>query len=61
VWTQDELRFRVVLLGQAAAGTILVAEQSVRLSVELPWLLAKLAAKAKALVERQGQLMLEKK
>jgi hypothetical protein len=60
-WSHDELRFRVALLGQAASGTILVAEQSVCLSVDLPWLLAKLAAKAKALVERQGRLMLDRK
>jgi hypothetical protein len=60
-WAGDELRFRVGLLGQVASGTITVAEQNVTLTVELPWLLAKLATKAKALIERQGQLMLEKK
>ena len=32
----------------------------VRLEVQLPWVLAVLANKAKALVKRQGQLMLEK-
>lgn len=60
-WVEDELRFRVGLLGQVTAGTIAVGEDNVRLAVDLPWLLAKLAEKAKALIERQGQLMLEKK
>jgi hypothetical protein len=32
----------------------------VRLEVQLPWLLSMLANKAKALVEKQGKLMLEK-
>jgi hypothetical protein len=60
-WAGDELCFRVGLLGQVTSGTIAVAEQNVTLTVELPWLLAKLATTAKALIERQGQLMLEKK
>jgi len=60
-WTGNRLAFRVGVLGQTASGTIEVEDQSVRLSVELPWLLARLASKAKALIERQGQLMLEKK
>jgi hypothetical protein len=60
-WTQDELRFRVGILGQVTAGTITVGEENVRLAVELPLLLAKLAEKAKAMIERQGQLMLERK
>jgi len=60
-WTGNSLAFRVGVLGQTANGTIDVEERNVRLSVELPWLLAKLASKAKALIERQGQLMLEKK
>jgi Putative polyhydroxyalkanoic acid system protein (PHA_gran_rgn) len=60
-WTQEHLDFRVGLLGQEAKGTIDVGDQNVRLSVELPWFLAKLALKAKALIERQGQLMLERK
>jgi hypothetical protein len=41
-------------------GTGDVAEDHVRLEVQLPWLLSMLANKAKALVEKQGKLMLEK-
>jgi hypothetical protein len=37
-----------------------VGEDHVRLEVQLPWVLAMVANKAKALVKRQGQLMLEK-
>ena len=60
-WTDDHLAFRVSALGQAASGTIDVAEDHVRLVVELPWLLAQLAERIQPLIRKQGQLMLEKK
>jgi hypothetical protein len=60
-WKGEHLDFRVGVLGQTTAGTIDVAEDHVRLEVELPWLLAQLAETAKTLIQRHGQLMLEKK
>jgi hypothetical protein len=60
-WSEDHLDFRVGLLGQTATGTIDVADEHVRLAVELPRILALLAGKAKALIQKHGQLMLEKK
>jgi len=48
------------MLGQSTTGTVDVAEDHVRLEVQLPWLLSMLANKAKVLVEKQGKLMLEK-
>ena len=45
VWTGDHLQFRVSALGQAASGTIDVADDLVRLEVTLPWLLAQLVDK----------------
>ena len=59
-WAGDHLDFRASLFGQTATGTVDVAEDHVRLEVQLPWVLSLLANKAKALVRRQGQLMLEK-
>lgn len=59
-WTADHLDFRASLLGQTTTGTVDVGEDSVRLEVQLPWMLALLANKAKAIVMKQGQLMLEK-
>ena len=59
-WYGDHLDFRASLLGQTTTGTVDVAEDHVRLEVQLPWLLSMLANKAKALVEKQGKLMLEK-
>ena len=60
-WTGDHLQFRVSALGQAASGSIDVAEDHVRLEVVLPWLLAKIAEKVQPLIRKEGTLMLEKK
>jgi Putative polyhydroxyalkanoic acid system protein (PHA_gran_rgn) len=56
----DHLDFRASVLGQNTTGTVDVADDHVRLEVQLPWLLSLLANKAKALVQKQGKLMLEK-
>jgi Putative polyhydroxyalkanoic acid system protein (PHA_gran_rgn) len=59
-WSGDHMDFRASVLGQSTTGTVDVAEDHVRLEVHLPWLLSLLANKAKALVEKQGKLLLEK-
>ena len=61
VWSGNRLQFRVSALGQVANGTIDVGDDHVRLTVTLPWLLAKLAEKLQPLIRNEGQLMLEKK
>jgi hypothetical protein len=60
-WDQGRLQFRISALGQAVSGTIDVAEDSVRLEIFLPWLLAKLAETLQPLIRREGTLLLEKK
>jgi putative polyhydroxyalkanoic acid system protein len=60
-WSGDHLDLRAAMLGQTTNGTIDVADDHVRIAVELPWLLGMVAEKAKTLIEKQGQLMLEKK
>jgi hypothetical protein len=59
-WSGEHLDFEASLLGQSTNGKVDVADDHVRLEVQLPWVLAMLANKAKALVEKQGRLMLEK-
>jgi hypothetical protein len=60
-WSGDHLDLRIAMFGQATSGTIDVAEDHVRIEVQLPRLIAMLGDKAKGLIEKQGQLMLEKK
>ena len=60
-WIDNHLQFRISALGQAASGSIDVADDHVRLEVFLPWLLAKLAQTLQQLIRKEGTLLLEKK
>jgi hypothetical protein len=61
VWTGDTLRFHIRALGQSAAGTIEVLDDSLRIEVTLPWLLAQAAERIVPAVRKQAALLLEKK
>ena len=60
-WTGSHMDFRAGAMGQTVAGRLDVAADSVRLEVDLPWVLSLFAEKAKSIIQRQGTLMLEKK
>jgi hypothetical protein len=60
-WSDAHLNFRVSALSQVADGSLDVADDHVRMEVRLPWLLAKVVEKIQPLIQKQGQLMLEKK
>ena len=61
VWAGDTLRFQMRALGQSAAGTVEVLEDSLRIEVTLPWLLAKLAERLRPALHKEATLLLEKK
>lgn len=60
-WTGDHLDVAVAALGQNVSGGLDVAEDHVRVELQLPWFLAIIAEKAKGMIEKEGQLLLEKK
>ena len=60
-WEGDTLRFHLRALGQIAAGTIEVLEDTLRIEVSLPWLLAKAAKRLIPTLHKQATLLLEKK
>ena len=60
-WAGDTLRFRMRALGQAAATTIEVLEDALRIEVSLPWLLAKAAKRFLPILRKEATLLLEKK
>ncbi|HZH53818.1 MAG TPA: polyhydroxyalkanoic acid system family protein [Microvirga sp.] len=60
-WAEDRMDFRVGAMGQSIHGHLQVFEEQVRVEVQLPWLLAMVAEKAKNFIQKQGTLMLEKK
>ena len=61
VWSGDRLSFRLEAMRQTATGTVDVRDDSIRIEVVLPWLLAQLASGIQAAIRRTGTLMLEKK
>lgn len=60
-WSDDRMAFRVGAMGQMISGHLDVMDDHVRVEVQLPWILAMIAEKAKHFIQRQGTLMLEKK
>jgi len=61
IWNGDTVTFRLRALGQAAAGTIEVLDDHLRLEVTLPWLLAKLTERFVPTIRKEATLLLEKK
>ena len=61
VWTDNRLDFQVRAIGQVVAGNVQVFDDTVRLEVSLPWLLAKFANAVERTIKSRGQLLLEKK
>ncbi len=60
-WSGDRMDFRVGAMGQTVNGHLDVQQDHVRVEVQLPWILAMVAEKAKTFIQKQGTLMLEKK
>ena len=61
VWSGDTLTFQMRGFGQSASGTITAFEDTVRIEVMLPWLLAKLGEKLLPALKKETSLLLEKK
>jgi hypothetical protein len=60
-WTGDHMAFKVNALGQSLTGRLDVLAESVKLEIDLPWLLAAFAEKIKGEIEQRGRKLLEKK
>ena len=60
-WSGDRLSFQASALGQQAAGSVNVLDDSIVIEVTLSWLLAKIAEKLAPAIRRESVLMLEKK
>ena len=60
-WQGDTLRFSMRALGQTAAASIEVLEDTLHIEVSLPLLLAKAAKRLLPLLRNEATLLLEKK
>jgi hypothetical protein len=58
-WTGNHLDFKFSVLAQNATGRVDVEPDVVKLSIDLPWLLAALAQKIRPQVEQEGRKLLE--
>ena len=60
-WSGDTLSFRARAMMQSVTGDVTVFDDHVRITVVLPGLLAGMAEKISGNLQRQGQILLEKK
>jgi hypothetical protein len=60
-WSGDSLSFSAQALGQALCGRLDVLDNRVHMEVELPLVLAMIADQVRGRLQREGQLLLEKK
>jgi len=60
-WEGDTVRLRIRVLGQAAAASIAVLEDALRVDVSLPWLLATAVKRLLPILRKETSLLLEKK
>jgi hypothetical protein len=58
-WTGDKADLRVVALGQEVNGQLDVADDSVRIEVTLPWILAALTQRLQGMIQTTAQNTLQ--
>lgn len=60
-WENERLHFDAAAFGQKVSGRVDVLDKSVRIEVDLPWILATIADKVRGRLQQAGTLLLEKK
>lgn len=60
-WSGDRLDFTAQAMGQTVTGAIDVLDAAVKIEIQLPNVLALLAGKLKGRLQKEGQILLEKK
>jgi hypothetical protein len=60
-WSGDRLSFQAQALGQHVSGRLEVLDQVVRMELDLPPFLAMIGSSLKGRLQKEGQLLLERK
>ena len=60
-WNGNQMSFRLTAMGQAITGRVDVLPSTIKLDIDLPWLLAAFAEKFRPRIEQEGRKMLEEK
>ncbi len=57
-WNGNQMSFQLAAMGQQVTGRVDVQPDTVKLDVDLPWLLAMIAEKLRPQVEQEGRKLL---
>ncbi len=60
-WSGDQLNFQAQALGQHVGGRLQVLDSAVHMELDLPPFLAMIASTLKGRLQKEGQLLLDKK
>lgn len=60
-WNGNHLDFRLTAMGQDVTGNVEVEPSSVRVEIDVPWVIAMLVEKLRPEIEAHGRRMLEQK
>jgi hypothetical protein len=60
-WVNDHADFAFTVMGQSLTGRLDVEDAAIKVSVDVPWMLAMLADKVRGKIEQEGRRLLEKK
>ncbi len=60
-WSGDQMQFAARAVGQAISGRLDVLDDAVKMEIDLPPLLAMIADKIRGRIQKEGQLLLDKK
>ena len=60
-WEGERLHFNAGAFGQKVTGRVDILDASVRIEVDLPWILASIAEKLQGRLKKEGTLLLGKK
>jgi putative polyhydroxyalkanoic acid system protein len=60
-WTGHHADFAFSAMGQSITGRMDVEDAAIKLSVDVPWMLAMIADKIRGKIEQEGRKLLEKK
>ena len=58
-WEENVMVFRIAALAQTVSGSVHVFEKEVRLELQLPWLLRKIADRFMPRIRQQAKILLE--
>ena len=60
-WNGDHADFRFSAMGQSITGRLDVLDDTIKLSVDVPWIFAMIADKIRGRIEQEGRKLLGKK